>query len=64
MSITDFVQKTRIDEAKRLLIETKRTVYDIAGDCGFTDIKFFYKTFKKITGMTPSEFKKEEFKET
>ena len=59
MSITDFVQKTRIDEAKRLLLETKRTVYDIAGDCGFTDMKFFYKTFKKITGMTPIEFKKE-----
>lgn len=58
-SITDFVQKTRIDEAKRLLTNTKRTVYDIAGDCGFTDMKFFYKTFKKITGMTPSEFKKE-----
>ena len=59
MSITDFVQKTRIDEAKRLLLETERTVYDIAGDCGFTDMKFFYKTFKKITGMTPIEFKKE-----
>ena len=58
-SITDFVQKTRVDEAKRLLLTTNRTVYDIAGSCGFTDIKFFYKTFRKITGKTPGEFKKQ-----
>ena len=59
MSITDFIQKTRIDEASKLLLTTKRSVFDIAGDCGFMDIKFFYKTFKKITGKTPSEFRKE-----
>ena len=58
-SITDFVQKTRIDEACRLLLSTDRTVVDIAGDCGFTDVKFFYKTFKKITNKTPSEYKKQ-----
>lgn len=59
MSVTDFIQQTRVDEACRLLMSTGRTVYDIAGDCGFTDIKFFYKTFKKITGKTPGEFKKD-----
>ena len=59
MSITDFIQKTRVDEACRLLTNTHRTVYDIAGDCGFTDIKFFYKTFKKFTNKTPSELRNE-----
>lgn len=59
MSVTDFIQQTRIEEACKLLVSTDRTVYDIAGDCGFTDIKFFYKTFKKITGKTPGEFKKD-----
>ena len=48
-----------IDEAKRLLLETKRTVYDIAGDCGFTDMKFFYKVFKKHMGVLPSEYRKQ-----
>ena len=59
ISITDFIQKTRVEQACRLLLGTSRTVYDIAGDCGFTDIKFFYKTFKKFTGMTPSEWRNE-----
>ncbi len=59
MSITDFIQKTRIEEASRLLLTTNRPVFDIAGDCGFTDVRFFYKTFKKLTGKTPSEFRKE-----
>ncbi len=58
MSVTDFIQRTRIEEACKLLLTTKRSVFDIAGDCGFMDVKFFYKTFKKITGKTPSEFRK------
>ncbi len=58
MSVTDFIQNTRINEAIRLLETTNRTIYDIAGDCGFGDVKFFYKTFKKITGKTPNEYRK------
>lgn len=59
MSVTDFIQKTRIEEASRLLLSTDRTVFDIAGDCGFTDMKFFYKIFKKITGKTPGDYRKQ-----
>ncbi|MBE7043399.1 MAG: helix-turn-helix domain-containing protein [Ruminococcaceae bacterium] len=59
MSVTDFIQRTRIEEACKLLATTNRSVFDIAGNCGFMDVKFFYKTFKKITGKTPSEFRKE-----
>lgn len=59
MSITDFIQKTRIDEAKKLLLTTERSVFDIAGECGFKDTTFFYKTFKKITGKTPGEYRKD-----
>lgn len=59
MSVTDFIQSTRIEEACRLLLTTDRTVFDIAGDCGFTDMKFFYKIFKKITGKTPGDYRKQ-----
>lgn len=58
ISITEFIQKTRVEEACKLLANTDRTIFDIAGDCGFTDIKFFYKTFKKITKKTPNEYRK------
>ena len=60
ISITEYIQKTRIEAACKLLLETDRTVFDIAGDCGFSDIKFFYKTFKKITNKTPNEYRKEQ----
>lgn len=58
-SVTDFIQKIRIEEAERLLLETDRPIFDIAGDCGFMDVKFFYKTFKKLTGKNPGEFRKQ-----
>lgn len=57
MSVTDYIQKTRIDEAIRLISTTDRTIFEIAGECGFADVKFFYKTFKKITGKTPKEYR-------
>ncbi len=57
MPVTDYIQKIRIDEAIRLIQTTERTIFDIAGDCGFADVKFFYKTFKKITGKTPKEYR-------
>ena len=60
ISITEYIQKTRVEAACKLLLETNRTVFDIAGDCGFSDIKFFYKTFKKITNKTPIEYRKEQ----
>lgn len=60
ISITEYIQKTRVEEACKLLAKTNRTVFDIAGACGFADIKFFYKTFKKITNKTPSEYREEQ----
>ena len=58
-SITDYIQKVRVDEACRLLRCSDATVSEISECCGFNDIKFFYKTFKKLTGKTPNEFRKE-----
>ncbi len=57
-SISSYIQKLRIDEACRLLKETQITSIEIARECGFNDIKFFYQTFKKVTGYTPAEYRK------
>lgn len=51
--ITDF----RIDEAIRLLENTRLSVSEIASRVGFCDISHFSKTFKKKTGHTPSDFR-------
>ena len=51
------LQKIRVDEACVLLASTDRKITDIALSCGFGDMKFFYGTFKKLTGMTPGEYR-------
>lgn len=58
MSFMDFLLKTRIDKAKELLKNTEDKVKDIAFKVGFKDPKRFAKNFKKITGITPSQYRR------
>ena len=53
-----FLQKTRIEQSCRLLLETNTPIIEIAQRVGYNDIKFFGKIFKQNTKMTPSEFRK------
>ncbi len=57
VSVSTFIQKLRVEEACRLLTATQRTVTDIALACGFSDMKFFYSCFKKLTGTTPARYR-------
>lgn len=57
MPVNSFLQRLRIDEVCELLTTTDRKIGDISEECGFHDIKFFYSTFRKITGMTPGEYR-------
>ncbi|MBR5528887.1 MAG: helix-turn-helix transcriptional regulator [Oscillospiraceae bacterium] len=52
-----YVQKKRIALACELLRSTNYTVSAILAQCGYRDSKHFYSIFKKITGMTPSEYR-------
>ncbi|WP_267138239.1 helix-turn-helix domain-containing protein [Anianabacter salinae] len=44
-------------EARRLLVESKRPVKDIASELGFTSAAYFTRAFQKYTGLTPSAFR-------
>lgn len=48
----------RIVYAKKTLRLTNATVSETARNCGFKNIYYFSKYFKKVTGMTPSEYSK------
>ena len=57
----DFINGYRIKEAKRLLVDPKGellTILAIAEEVGFNSKSSFNTAFKKITGMTPTEYKK------
>ena len=53
-----YVISLRINHAKLLLSETDQSVTDIALECGYTDFNYFSKQFKKLTHLSPSEFRK------
>lgn len=57
-SITQFINKVRIDTSKTLLVNFDISIKEIAYSCGFQDEKYYMKTFKKQVGMTPSQYKK------
>lgn len=48
-----------MNKAKELLIQTDYTVKKIAELVGFSDNRYFYITFKRYTGKTAEEFRKE-----
>jgi len=58
---TDYVSEYRIREAIRLLNDpqSRQNSFDwIAIECGFNDRITFYRAFKKITGLSPSEYRR------
>lgn len=56
--IVDYITDVRIEEAKTLLVETNNTIMAIAEEVGFLDDKYFSKQFKKVLGISPSEYRK------
>ncbi|HHW29233.1 MAG TPA: helix-turn-helix domain-containing protein [Syntrophomonadaceae bacterium] len=58
-SIIDYIHDVRIEQAKRLLVETDQNIDLIADQAGFKDRSYFCKIFKKKTGLSPGEYKKE-----
>ena len=58
MGFSEYLQKLRIDEVCKRLQESDTPVAEIANQCGFHDMKFFYLAFKKATGKTPGEYRK------
>ena len=53
----DFLSKYRIKKAKEILITTNLRVYEVAQKVGYNDAITFGRSFKKITGMTPNNFR-------
>lgn len=59
IKFTDFIRNRRIEIARQLLERTDEPVQDIAYMVGYSDEKYFSKTFKKVTGKTPTECRKQ-----
>lgn len=53
----DYLRMTRINHAKKLLKFTDMSVYEVAEKTGFQSPGYFINTFRKMTGMTPANFR-------
>lgn len=54
-----FLTMSRISSARELLAKTDLPVADIAGSCGYENPFAFSRAFRRETGMTPSEYRRE-----
>ena len=58
-TLTEFITQTRIHKAMELLKTTNSKTFEIAYEVGYQDQHYFSNIFKKATGMTPIEFRKQ-----
>ncbi len=58
INYVEYLNNLRIEEAKKVLQSTNKMAYEIAGDVGFSNYKYFSQVFKKVTGQTPAQYRK------
>lgn len=56
-SVLEYIQRVKIEAAKRSLETSRKNVNEVMYDVGYTDTKAFRDLFKKITGLTPIEYR-------
>lgn len=63
-NISLYVNKLRIEKAKRLVLDTNCKIKEIYDKLGFSDQQYFCKTFKRMTGMTVVQYRDSVLKKT
>lgn len=58
-SLGSYITAYRIQKAMELLQDCRSKVYEVAERVGYRDITYFSATFKKLTGVNPSEYQKQ-----
>ena len=58
LSPTVYIQKVRVDQAKKLLLATDLSIKAISYKVGYENVSFFVRVFKNHSGATPSEWRK------
>lgn len=53
----EYTQRVKIESAKKALESSSKTIHEIMYEVGYTDVKAFREVFRKVTGMSPVEYK-------
>ena len=56
-ALTTYVLSERVELAKKLLASSTITIQSVTEQCGFSSTSYFHKQFKRVTGMTPQQYR-------
>jgi transcriptional regulator GlxA family with amidase domain len=56
-TVVEYIQRVKIEAAKRSFESSQKNINEVMFDVGYTDTKAFRTVFKKITGLTPIEYR-------
>lgn len=57
MTFTDFVNRARVEKAKRMLMRPEARITEVAYDVGFQSLSHFNRSFRRIASESPTEFR-------
>ena len=53
----EYAQRVKIESAKKAFENNRKTINEVMYEVGYSDVKAFREVFRKITGMSPLEYK-------
>lgn len=56
-SVLEYIQRIKIEAAKRQFESSRKNIHEVMYDVGYTDTKAFRTIFKRVTGLTPIEYR-------
>lgn len=56
-TVAEYIQRVKIEAAKKSFETSRKNIYEVMYDVGYSDTKAFRGIFKKITGMTPIDYR-------
>lgn len=62
-TISDYLNCTRVEASKELLLAPEATVASVSTGLGYNDVRSFIRFFKKYTGLTPKDFRQQNLPE-
>ena len=57
MTFTEFVNRARVEQAKRLLLKPQTRITEVAYDVGFQSLSQFNRSFRRVTATSPTEYR-------